>query len=87
MGIKCPKCNFDNPDTQRFCGECGTQIIPAEEISVSRTKTFQIPKKELIRRTAFAGKYDIIRYLYLSFKTERPSPCKNHKFFIVQRNL
>jgi len=26
--MKCPKCQFDNPDTQRFCGECG---ISSEE--------------------------------------------------------
>jgi len=24
--MKCPKCHTDNPDTQRFCGECGTQL-------------------------------------------------------------
>jgi len=87
MVLKCPKCQIDNPSDSKFCEECATLLYPLEEISVSRTKTFQIPKKELIRRTAFAGKYDIIHYLCLSFKTERPSPCKNHKFFIVQRNL
>ncbi|MDY6966913.1 MAG: zinc ribbon domain-containing protein, partial [Halobacteriota archaeon] len=21
--MKCVKCDFDNPDTQKFCGECG----------------------------------------------------------------
>ncbi|TEU05323.1 MAG: zinc-ribbon domain-containing protein, partial [Candidatus Aminicenantes bacterium] len=39
--MKCPKCHSDNPDTQRFCGECGTQIIPQEEIPV--TKILETP--------------------------------------------
>jgi uncharacterized membrane protein YvbJ len=26
MALKCPQCHFDNLDTQRFCGECGTQL-------------------------------------------------------------
>jgi hypothetical protein len=21
-GMKCPKCNFDNPETNQFCGKC-----------------------------------------------------------------
>ena len=24
--MKCPKCQFENPDTQRFCGECGAKL-------------------------------------------------------------
>ena len=26
MSVKCPKCNANNPDTLKFCGECGTQL-------------------------------------------------------------
>ncbi|MEW6685697.1 MAG: adenylate/guanylate cyclase domain-containing protein [Candidatus Edwardsbacteria bacterium] len=25
--MKCPKCNFENPEGQKFCGECGTAIM------------------------------------------------------------
>ena len=85
MGIKCPKCKSDYPDTQRFCGECGTQLIPKEDIPA--TETLETPTEELTRGTRFSGKHEIIRYLNLSFKVERPSPSKNHKFFIIQRNL
>ncbi len=63
MGIKCPKCQFDNPDTQRFCGECGTQIIPAKESSVSPTKTLVTPTEELNTGSTFAGRYQIIEEL------------------------
>ncbi len=24
--MKCPKCQFENPDTQKFCGECGAKL-------------------------------------------------------------
>jgi len=62
MGIRCPKCHFDNPDTQRFCGECGTQLIPAEEVSAA-TKTLETPTEELKRGTTFASRYEIIEEL------------------------
>ena len=63
MGIKCPKCQFENPDTVHFCGECGTHIILPDEISVSHTKTLQTPVKYLIKGTTFAGRYEIIQEL------------------------
>jgi len=44
--MKCPKCQSDNPDTQQFCGKCGTQVIPSEEISAP-TETLQAAKEEL----------------------------------------
>ncbi|NIN93341.1 protein kinase, partial [bacterium] len=61
--MKCPKCNFDNPDTQRFCGDCGTQLPPAEEISASPTQTLETPKEELTTGSTFAGRYQIIEVL------------------------
>jgi class 3 adenylate cyclase/tetratricopeptide (TPR) repeat protein len=24
--MKCPKCQFENPDTQKFCGDCGSKL-------------------------------------------------------------
>jgi len=63
MGKKCPKCSFDNPDTQRFCGDCGIQLPPAEEISVSPTETLETPKEELTTGSVFAGRYQIIEIL------------------------
>ncbi|MGD8539080.1 MAG: zinc ribbon domain-containing protein [Candidatus Aminicenantes bacterium] len=34
MSIKCPKCQADNPDAQRFCGDCGTQLPGTDDISI-----------------------------------------------------
>jgi len=61
MGIKCPKCNTDNPDTQKFCGECATPLPSSKEIPV--TETIVTPKEELTRGTTLAGRYEIIEEL------------------------
>jgi serine/threonine-protein kinase len=63
MATKCPKCQSDNPDTQRFCGDCGTQLPSSEEPSPSLTKTLETPQEELTRGTLFAGRYEIIEEL------------------------
>jgi hypothetical protein len=61
--MKCPKCNLDNPDTQSFCGDCGTQLESAEVAQPSVTKTLETPREELIRGTLFADRYEIIEEL------------------------
>lgn len=63
MAINCPKCHFDNPDTQRFCGECGTQLLSSEKISASPTETLETPKEELTTGSTFARRYQIIEEL------------------------
>ena len=63
MAIKCPKCQTDNPDKQKFCGECATPLPSSEDIQVSQTKTLETPDEELIRGTLFAGRYEIIEEL------------------------
>jgi len=60
--VKCPKCQSDNPDKKKFCGECGTQLIPSEEISAP-TETLQAAKEELTTGSTFAGRYQIIEEL------------------------
>jgi serine/threonine protein kinase len=61
MGIKCPKCQTENPETQKFCGECGTQLPSLNDIDV--TETLETPMEELTRGTTFAGRYEIIEEL------------------------
>ena len=63
MAIKCPKCNFENPDDSKFCKECGTQVISPEEVPASPTKTLETPKEELTTGSTFAGRYQIIEEL------------------------
>lgn len=37
MGVKCPKCNTDNPETQKFCSECATPLQPSKKIPVTKS--------------------------------------------------
>ena len=59
--MECPKCKTDNPDTQKFCGECATQLPSPEEAMV--TETIEIPREELTRGVTLAGRYEIIEEL------------------------
>ncbi|NIN92857.1 tetratricopeptide repeat protein [bacterium] len=61
MVVKCPKCNTENPDTQKFCGECATPLPSSKEIPV--TETLETPKEELTTGSIFAGRYQIIEVL------------------------
>jgi len=63
MGMRCPECQFENPEDTLFCGKCGTKFPSPEEIVVSHTKTLQTPVKDLIKGTTFAGRYQIIQEL------------------------
>jgi serine/threonine protein kinase len=61
--VKCPRCQTENPDSQKFCGECGTQLTPVKETQPSFTKTLETPLQELARGALFAGRYEIIEEL------------------------
>ncbi|NOR14519.1 MAG: protein kinase, partial [Candidatus Aminicenantes bacterium] len=61
--MKCPKCQLDNPDTVKFCGECGTNIIHPEDVQHSFTKTLETPVEDLSRGALFADRYEIIEEL------------------------
>jgi len=61
--MKCPKCQYENPDGTRFCGNCGAPLVMAEEAGPPITKTLRTPIRELTRGTTFAGRYEIIEEL------------------------
>ena len=73
--MKCPKCQSENPETQKFCGECGTRISPTREgepefpqTPVSPpaslpTETLQAFREELTTGSIFAGRYRIVEEL------------------------
>lgn len=58
---KCPRCDFENTDTARFCSHCASPLPDVE--GVIQTKTIETPKEELTRGTLFAGRYEIIEEL------------------------
>jgi len=58
--MKCPRCNSDNPDNTRFCGQCAFPLPLSEKISYSQTETLRTPIEELSIGSTFAGRYQII---------------------------
>ncbi|NOR53798.1 MAG: protein kinase, partial [Candidatus Aminicenantes bacterium] len=56
MRIKCPKCNTDNPDTQKFCGDCGTQLRPVH----TETRTLRTPAKDSTIGEIVSEKYKLL---------------------------
>jgi tetratricopeptide (TPR) repeat protein len=61
VATHCPKCQFDNTSDSKFCKECGTQLLPFGEPSV--TKTIETPAEEYPRGSTFADRYKIIEKL------------------------
>ncbi len=59
----CPKCQSDNPDAQKFCGECATPLTAAEDAQLSFTRTLETPIEALTRGSLFADRYEIIEKL------------------------
>jgi serine/threonine protein kinase len=59
--MKCSKCGFENPPDLSYCGKCGTQIRPSEDIPI--TKTIETPKEELTTGSIFGDRYQIIEEL------------------------
>jgi serine/threonine protein kinase/Flp pilus assembly protein TadD len=58
---ECPKCHTENPDHQKFCGECAAPL-PKKEDEV-HTKTFETPTEKLTRGSLFADRYEVIEEL------------------------
>ena len=54
MSTSCTKCNSENPDNQKFCGDCGAKLDTSENISMTKTL------KTLERSQTIAGKYKLL---------------------------
>ncbi len=63
LPIKCPKCQFSNPDDTFFCGQCAAQLPSPENIPGSLTETLETPAREFSTGTTFASRYQIIEEL------------------------
>jgi serine/threonine protein kinase/Tfp pilus assembly protein PilF len=57
--IKCPECDFKNPDDTLYCGKCAAPLKPSEDAS-TRTETIEAAKEELTTGSTFAGRYQVI---------------------------
>jgi len=63
LAITCPKCHYDNPETQKFCGECGNPLGGEGRPRFSGTKTLETSRQTMERGILFAGRYEIIEAL------------------------
>jgi serine/threonine protein kinase/Flp pilus assembly protein TadD len=63
LANKCPTCHSENPETVKFCGECGTPLPPSINHPPNVTETFQTPLSELTTGSTFAGRYQVIEEL------------------------
>jgi serine/threonine protein kinase len=59
VATKCPKCNSENPETSRFCAECGTQLGTIKE-TPPLSETLEKPVKTIVPGTVFTGRYEIL---------------------------
>jgi serine/threonine protein kinase/Tfp pilus assembly protein PilF len=63
VAIKCPACQFENPDETVYCGKCAAPLKPSDDVFLSATKTLQVSTKELTRGSTLAERYEIIEEL------------------------
>ncbi len=61
--MRCPKCQTDNPETQKFCGECASPLTVSDDARPTFTQTLETPVEALTTGTTFAQRYQIIEEL------------------------
>src|SRR5512137_2641798 len=60
--MKCPACQYQNPEDTRFCGQCGRSLSGSANSSIAFTQAIA-PPQELERGTTLAGRFEIIEEL------------------------
>ena len=63
MSNRCPKCQTENSDTVKFCGECGTPLGLSENVTDAFTRTLETPEQDLATGASFSERYQIIEKL------------------------
>ncbi|MGD9346146.1 MAG: protein kinase [Candidatus Aminicenantes bacterium] len=58
--MKCPKCQFDNPENTRFCGNCASPLSIPDETLEAQTETLATPMPDIIRGTVLNERYEIV---------------------------
>ncbi|MDH4270515.1 MAG: protein kinase [Candidatus Aminicenantes bacterium] len=63
MGIRCPRCQAENPSDSKYCKECATALTPPADVSAFPTQTIEAPRQDLATGTLFASRYKIVEEL------------------------
>jgi serine/threonine protein kinase len=61
--MKCPRCDSENNDTSRFCGNCAAPLGAPGPEAPSLTRTLETPVQIIRAGTVIAGKYKILEEL------------------------
>ena len=56
--VTCPACGQENPDSSRFCGQCGTALVPTVAPPREERKIVTILFTDLVGSTARAEGLD-----------------------------
>jgi len=60
MAVKCPKCQFENPNDTSYCGKCATPLPASAEALGSLTRIIDAAGRDLASETLISGKYRIL---------------------------
>jgi len=60
MGKKCPKCQFENPNHTKFCGNCASPLTVSDETFEAPTETLVITYPEISTGSVLSYRYEII---------------------------
>ena len=58
--MKCPKCQFDNPENTKFCGNCATPLSIPDATLEAPTETLVTPILDITRGSVLNERYEII---------------------------
>jgi serine/threonine protein kinase len=61
--MKCPRCDFKNPDSTKYCGNCATPLPLSDETLDAQTETLSVPIIDLTTGSILADRYEIIEEL------------------------
>ena len=61
--MKCPNCQTENPELQKYCGECATPLTADGDALIPLKKILETPLDSLTRGTLFANRHEIIEEL------------------------
>jgi serine/threonine protein kinase/Flp pilus assembly protein TadD len=63
LTTKCPQCLSDNPQSSRFCADCGTRLNSDQIELEDQTKTIKFSTEDFKRGNIFAERYEVIELL------------------------
>ncbi len=58
--MKCSKCQFENPENTKFCGNCAAPLLVLDETLDAPTETLVTPVPDITRGSILSDRYEII---------------------------